>query len=129
MKVLLDTHAFLWSVTDDPQLSALAKETIANPENIILFSVVSAWEIIIKQGTGKLTLPEPAETYIPSRLEANQFSTLPVNLSHVLQVASLPALHRDPFDRLLVAQSQVEAIPIISVDQFVKQYPVTVIWS
>jgi PIN domain nuclease of toxin-antitoxin system len=98
MKVLLDTHAFIWWVTNDPQLSQTAKDTIADPDNTILFSVVNAWEIIIKQGTGKLTLPEPAETYIPSRIAANQFVTLPVNLSHILQVASLPDLHRDPFD-------------------------------
>ncbi len=128
MNILLDTHAFLWWVTDNAQLSAVARAAITNPENTIIFSVVSAWEITIKQGTGKLTLPEPAQTYIPSRLEANQFSILPVNLSHVLQIAFLPDLHRDPFDRLLVAQSQVEAIPIISIDQFVIQYPVTVIW-
>jgi PIN domain nuclease of toxin-antitoxin system len=128
MNLLLDTHAFLWWVTDDAKLSPIARQAIANPDNTVFFSVVSAWEITIKQGTGKLTLPEPAETYIPSRLKSNQFSTLPVHLFHVLQIASLPDLHRDPFDRLLVAQSQVESIPIISIDQFVVQYPVTVIW-
>jgi PIN domain nuclease of toxin-antitoxin system len=128
MNILLDTHAFLWWVTDNEQLSSVAREAIINPENSIIFSVVSAWEIAIKQGTGKLTLPEPAEIYIPSRLETNQFSILPINLSHVLQIASLPDLHRDPFDRLLIAQSQVENIPIISIDRFVTQYPVTVIW-
>jgi PIN domain nuclease of toxin-antitoxin system len=128
MKVLLDTHAFIWWVTDNPQLSPTARDTIADPDNTIFFSVVNAWEIIIKQGSGKLTLPEPAETYIPSRIAANQFMTLPVNLSHILQVASLPDLHRDPFDRLLVAQSQAEKISIISIDQYIAQYPVNVIW-
>jgi PIN domain nuclease of toxin-antitoxin system len=128
MKFLLDTHTFIWWVTDDPQLSPIARDTIANPNNTILFSVINGWEIVIKQGTGKLTLPEPAETYIPSRITANRFIILPVNLSHILQVASLPSLHRDPFDRLLVAQSQVENIPIISVDQYIIQYPVNVIW-
>jgi PIN domain nuclease of toxin-antitoxin system len=128
MKVLLDTHAFIWWVTNDPQLSQTAKATIANPANTVLFSVINGWEIVIKQGTGKLTLPEPAETYIPSRIAANQFTILPVQLSHILQVASLPDLHRDPFDRLLIAQSQVENIPIISIDRYVVQYPVNVIW-
>jgi PIN domain nuclease of toxin-antitoxin system len=128
MKVLLDTHAFIWWVTNDPQLSQTARATIADPDNTILFSVVNAWEIIIKQGTGKLTLPEPAETYIPSRIAANQFVTLPINLSHILQVASLPDLHRDPFDRLLIAQSQTEQIPIVSIDRYIVQYPVNVIW-
>lgn len=128
MKVLLDTHAFIWRVTNDPQLSQTAKATIANPSNTVFFSVINGWEIIIKQGTGKLTLPEPAETYIPSRIAANQFTILPVQLSHILQVASLPDLHRDPFDRLLIAQSQVENISIISIDRYVVQYPVNVIW-
>jgi PIN domain nuclease of toxin-antitoxin system len=128
MKVLLDTHAFIWWVTNDPQLSQTARDTIADPKNTVLFSVVNAWEIIIKQGTGKLTLPEPAEIYIPSRIAANQFVILPVNLPHILQVALLPELHRDPFDRLLIAQSQTEQIPIISIDRYVVQYPVNVIW-
>jgi PIN domain nuclease of toxin-antitoxin system len=128
MKVLLDTHAFIWWSTNDPQLSQTARDTIADPSNTILFSVVNAWEIIIKQGTGKLTLPEPATTYIPSRIAANQFVTMPVNLSHILQVASLPDLHRDPFDRLLIAQSQTEQIPIITIDRYVVQYPIDVIW-
>lgn len=119
MKALLDTHAFIWWVTNDPQLSQTARDVIADPENMIFFSVVNAWEILIKQGIGKLTLPEPAETYIPSRIAANQFTTLPVNLSHVLQIATLPNLHRDPFDRLLIAQSQAEQIPIVSIDQYV----------
>jgi PIN domain nuclease of toxin-antitoxin system len=101
---------------------------ISNPANTVLFSVINGWEIVIKQGTGKLTLPEPAETYIPSRIAANQFTILPVQLSHILQVASLPDLYRDPFDRLLIAQSQVENIPIISIDRYVIQYPVNVIW-
>ncbi|MBE9030656.1 type II toxin-antitoxin system VapC family toxin [filamentous cyanobacterium LEGE 11480] len=128
MKALLDTHAFLWWVTNDAQLSQTAKDTIANPDNTIIFSVINAWEIIIKQGTDKLSLPEPAETYIPSRITANQLVVLPVQLPYILQVSSLPDLHRDPFDRLLVAQSQVEQIPIISVDRFIRQYPVSVIW-
>ena len=128
MKVLLDTHTFLWWVDDSPRLSNSVKEVIANPENTIFFSVVSAWEIVIKQGIGKLALPEPAEMYIPSRLKSNRFSVLTINLSHILQIASLPSLHKDPFDRLLIAQSQIESFPILSVDQLVSQYPVSVIW-
>jgi PIN domain nuclease of toxin-antitoxin system len=88
MNVLLDTHAFLWWVIDDSQLSNTAKATIADPSNIIYLSVVSAWEIIIKERTGKLSLPEPSETYIPFRLASNQFASLTVQMQHVLQITS-----------------------------------------
>ena len=98
MKVLLDTHAFLWWVMDDSQLSNMARATIAEPSNVIYFSVVSAWEIIIKERTGKLSLPAPPATYIPSRLVSNRFISLEVKMQHVLQIASLPDRHRDPFD-------------------------------
>jgi PIN domain nuclease of toxin-antitoxin system len=128
MSLLLDTHAFLWWVTDDAQLSATIRKIITDPSNTIYFSVISAWEIIIKYQTGKLTLPETATTYISSRLAANNFSTLTVEMSHVLKVASLPNHHRDPFDRLLIAQSQVQQIPIATVDALIRQYPVATIW-
>jgi PIN domain nuclease of toxin-antitoxin system len=128
MNLLLDTHAFLWWVTDNPQLSPIVRSIIIDPSNTIYFSVISAWEIIIKYQTGKLTLPETATTYISSRLAANNFSTLPVEMSHVLKVASLPNHHRDPFDRLLIAQSQVQQISIATVDTLIRQYPVATIW-
>lgn len=128
MNVLLDTHAFLWWVIDDPQLSSTAKAVIADPTNTIYFSVISAWEIIIKERTGKLALPEPPQTYIPSRLASNQFITLNVEIRHVLSIATLPDHHRDPFDRLLIAQSQVENIPLLTVDYQISQYPVSVVW-
>jgi PIN domain nuclease of toxin-antitoxin system len=115
MNVLLDTHAFLWWVIDDSQLSDTAKAVIADPINTIYFSVVSAWEIIIKERTGKLSLPEPPETYIPSRLASNRLGTLTVEMQHVLKIASLPDHHRDPFVRLLIAQSQIENIPLLTV--------------
>lgn len=128
MNVLLDTHAFLWWVIDDPQLSNTAKTIIADPTNTIYFSVVSAWEIIIKERTGKLALPEPPETYIPSRLSSNRFISLNVQMQQVLQIAALPDHHRDPFDRLLIAQSQVESLPLLTVDSLISQYSVNVVW-
>jgi PIN domain nuclease of toxin-antitoxin system len=128
MKVLLDTHVFIWWVIDDPQLSDTARAVISDPANTIYLSVVSAWEIIIKERTGKLSLPEPAQTYVPSRLNSNGFVSLTVELTHVLQIASLPDHHRDPFDRLLIAQSQIEQVPILTVDRLIGQYAVTVIW-
>lgn len=128
MNLLLDTHTFLWWVTDDPNLSTVVHTLIADPENTIYFSVISAWEIMIKSQTGKLVLPESAEAYIPSRLTVNQFNTLSVELSHVLNLATLPSHHRDPFDRLLIAQSHSENIAIATVDALITQYPVNVIW-
>lgn len=128
MNVLLDTHSFLWWVTDDAQLSNTAKTIISNPNNTIYFSVASAWEIIIKEQTGKLSLPETPDIYIPSRLASNHFLTLSVQMQHVLQLTSLPNYHKDPFDRLLVVQSQVEKLPILTIDSVIHQYPITVIW-
>lgn len=128
MNVLLDTHAFLWWVIDDSRLSSTAKAIIADPTNTVYFSVVSAWEIIIKERTGKLSLPEPPETYIPSRIASNQFISLAVQMQHILQIATLPDHHRDPFDRLLIAQGQVENIPLLTVDHLISQYSVDVIW-
>ena len=128
MRILLDTHTFLWWVADDPKLSVNAKAIIANSDNDVYFSVVSAWEIIIKVGTGKLTLSEPPETYIPSRVASNHFEILPVQMSHILRVNSLPNFHKDPFDRLLIAQSIEENLSIVTIDNLIIQYPVKSIW-
>lgn len=128
MRALLDTHAFIWWVTDDSQLSVTARNVIADSGNSLFLSVVSSWEIIIKNKLGKLTWPEPVEQYIPNRLAINRFENLPIEMSHVLQVASLPNIHRDPFDRILIAQSQVENLPIVTIDQQITQYAVQTIW-
>ncbi len=128
MKALLDTHAFIWWVTDDSQLSSTARSMIAEPRNILFLSSASAWEIVIKVRLRKLNLPEPPETYIPSRLTINRFESLPIHMVHALQVTNLPDLHRDPFDRIIIAQSQVEKMPIVTVDSLMTQYPIDVIW-
>ena len=128
MRFLLDTHTFIWWVADDPQLSLSAKTIISNPDNEIYFSVVSAWEIIIKVGTGKFSLSEPPEIYIPSRITSNQFETLTVQMPHILRINGLPNFHKDPFDRLLIAQSLVEDLSLITVDQAIAQYPLKTIW-
>jgi PIN domain nuclease of toxin-antitoxin system len=128
MRALLDTHAFIWWVTDDTRLSSTARNIITDPGNILFFSAASAWEIVIKVRLGKLNLPESPETYIPSRLTANRFESLPIQMIHALQVVNLPSLHQDPFDRIIIAQSQVENIPLITVDSKIIQYPVDVIW-
>ena len=128
MRALLDTHAFLWWVTDDSRLSSTAQRIITEPGNSLFLSAASAWEIVIKVRLGKLTLPDAPEIYIPNRLELNRFESLPIQIVHTLQVTNLPDLHRDPFDRIIIAQSQVEKMPILTVDRRITQYPVDVIW-
>ncbi len=103
MRSLLDTHAFIWWTTNDPQLSSTASNAIANSSNAVFLSVASAWEITIKVKTGKLILPSSPQDYIPSRIVENSFEILSIELAHVLTVWNLPAHHRDPFDRILVA--------------------------
>jgi len=128
MNVLLDTHAFLWWIDDNPKLSPRAREIISDAGNVLFLSAASGWEIAIKARLGKLTLPDDLERFIADQLVANAFSSLPIQLSHALHVYTLPAHHRDPFDRILVAQSQLEDMPILTTDSQIAQYPVQVIW-
>lgn len=128
MRVLLDTHAFLWWISDDPRLSAQARAVISDGGNRLFFSVASAWEIAIKAQLGKLTLPESPEQFLVDQLLKNSIASLPVQMHHALRVYHLPRLHRDPFDRMLVAQSQLEDLPIVTADAAFAQYDVTVIW-
>ena len=129
MKILIDTHCWLWWLVSPDQLNTDAKQHIADPRNTIFLSAVSAWEIVIKVGIGKLSLPEPPARYIPSRLTAQGMSALAIEQAHVLQVASLPLVHRDPFDRLLVAQSQVERLPLLTADRQLTAYDVEILWA
>ncbi len=128
MKALLDTHAFLWWVTEDSRLSSTARNIITDSNNQLFLSTASAWEIVIKARLGKLTLPEPPEIYIPNRLTVNRFESLSIHLIHALQVVNLPDLHKDPFDRIIIAQSQVEKMPILTSDSQIKRYSVDIIW-
>lgn len=128
MKLLTDTHTFLWFVYNDPQLSSTARSLMADPTNDILLSLASVWELAIKVGIGKLTLTQPIELFVPDQLTRNNMQTLPILMSHALHVANLPLHHRDPFDRLIIAQSLLEAIPIISVDAVFDSYGVHRLW-
>jgi PIN domain nuclease of toxin-antitoxin system len=128
MKILLDTHAFLWWNMDSPQLSVKAKEIIAGGRAEIYISAASAWEIAIKYQKGRLVLPEPPDKYVISRISHYGFATLPIQISHTLRTSNLPLIHNDPFDRLLVAQCQMEEMSIISTDEYIKMYGVDVIW-
>lgn len=128
MKCLLDTHAFLWWITDSDRLSPRARQLIGDGENEIFFSAASGWEIAIKVGLGRLSLPEDLPSFISRQLAVNAFEVLPVHLGHALRVSLLPDHHRDPFDRLLVAQAQAEGLAILSADSQLKGYPIEVVW-
>ena len=110
MKVLLDTHAFLWFVADAPQLSPTARQIIQDRANDILLSIASIWEMAIKVSIGKLTIAQPLDLFLPSQLQQNSIALLEINLRHVLAVNNLPFHHRDPFDRLLAAQALIYLI-------------------
>lgn len=127
MRALLDTHVFLWWNMDDPRLSDSIREIISDGRNELLLSAASAWEIAIKAGRGRLTLPAPPQEYVADRLGLHGFRPLPISLGHALHVYNLPNHHRDPFDRLLVAQAQLEEIPILTADPVIARYDVKTI--
>lgn len=128
MRVLLDTHTLLWFLGGDERLSPRAREIIEDGGNEALTSVASLWEIAIKHSLGRLELDRPFTELIPSQLEANAIGVLAMELRHVAAVATLPFHHRDPFDRLLVAQALVEDLPIIGRDEVFDSYGVKRIW-
>lgn len=128
MRVLLDTHAFLWWIADDPKLSPRAREIFAGGDNELFFSAASAWEIAIKTQIGRLKLPEKPDRFVPDQFSINAIKSLPIQINHALHVATLPDHHQDPFDRLLVAQAQLEGFPILSADPQIGKYRVDVIW-
>lgn len=128
MRAIIDTHVFLWWNMGDLRLSQKAISIIEDSQNEIYFSAASAWEIAIKASRGRLQLPESPDRYVANRLTLHQFLTLPILPGHALHVYHLPNIHQDPFDRLLIAQSVMEKMPIITSDAFIHQYPVEVIW-
>ncbi|HEU0016697.1 MAG TPA: type II toxin-antitoxin system VapC family toxin [Longimicrobium sp.] len=128
MSLLLDTHAFLWFIEGDPRLSRAAAERIADPETRVCVSVVSAWEIVIKQRTGKLELGQPIAEWWTTHVAANAFEVLPITEQDVLAVDPLPLHHRDPFDRVLVAQALTNGLSLVSADAAFAAYPVACIW-
>jgi PIN domain nuclease of toxin-antitoxin system len=127
MTYLLDTHTFLWFVNDDPLLSNSAKSLIESEVDLLL-SVASLWEIAIKVSIGKLGLPESYEMFISKQIAINDIDILPIKLEHLAVVAKLGFHHRDPFDRLIIAQSMVESIGVISIDAAFDSYGVKREW-
>src|SRR5262245_23746271 len=126
MKGLLDTHAFIWWDSDPSRLSPLARAFLQDPANVVLLSVVSAWEMLIKFQLGKLTLNTPLATTLAQQ-QANGIQVLPVMPDHVLALERLPTPHQDPFDRLLAAQANVGGAVLPSADRIFAQYPATVV--
>lgn len=130
MKLLLDTHAFLWLVVGSPNLSAAARVGLADPANELFLSVASVWELAIKTSSPKpqLTLTDPLDAYIAKWTTIYQLNLLPIQSPHALYVVGLPNHHRDPFDRILIAQALVEGMMLVSGDGKFTSYPVTILW-
>jgi PIN domain nuclease of toxin-antitoxin system len=127
MKAILDTHAFLWALAGDARMSRHARDVFAGSTDLLL-SIASIWEILIKVQSGKLNFPRPAVPYVLSRLAENRIKALPISIDHLLAFERLPMHHRDPFDRMLIAQSIEQDLPVITADPLFKQYPVRIIW-
>jgi PIN domain nuclease of toxin-antitoxin system len=128
MKILIDTHCFLWFLDNNPKLSNTALSLIKDINNEVLLSMASIWEIGIKCSTGKLRLTDPFEILIPTELTANKITPLQITIEHISGVVNLPFHHKDPFDRLIISQSIIENIPILSADPEFVKYPITLIW-
>jgi PIN domain nuclease of toxin-antitoxin system len=126
--LLLDTHTALWFFWDDPQLSASAKSFIEDVNNRKLVSIASCWEIAIKVGLRKLDLGEPTRSFLLREIARNNFELLSIELDHIAMVETLAPHHRDPFDRLLVAQAMIEQLPLVSADQILDLYGIARLW-
>jgi PIN domain nuclease of toxin-antitoxin system len=128
MRLILDTHVFLWWIVDSPQLSSRVRDVMRNPANELFLSVASAWEIAIKVNLGRLRLPDRPDRFIPGQLLKNAIEPLPVEMSHALYVSRLPAIHRDPFDRIIIAQSILEKMPVVTRDTDIAKYKIKTVW-
>jgi PIN domain nuclease of toxin-antitoxin system len=129
VKYLLDTCTFLWAVAGSARVPPGVRRILADPANEVHVSAASAWEITVKHGLGKLPLPTRPDTFVRSQRTAHGFTTLALAEEHVLALAKLPALHRDPFDRMLVCQAVVEGLVVLTPDAEVTQYPIRAVWE
>jgi len=128
MRLILDTHVFLWWIIDSPQLSSRVRDVMRNQANELFLSVASAWEIAIKVNLGRLRLPDRPDRFIPGQLMKNAIEPLPVEMSHALHVSRLPAIHRDPFDRIIIAQSILEKMDVVTRDADIAKYKIKTFW-
>ncbi len=128
MKVLVDTHTFIWALLEDHRLTPKARQILRSNEDELVFSLVSLWEIAIKIKIGKLNAIGSSVAYIRDEMHDYGMELLPIRYDHILQLEALPAHHSDPFDRLLIAQAITESLPILTHDEKFRQYPVKAIW-
>jgi PIN domain nuclease of toxin-antitoxin system len=128
MRLLLDTCTFLWLILGADDLSGKAKKMFVDPNNDVYLSVVSAWEIAVKYAIGRLDLPEDPRLYIPEQRERHGIQSLPLDEAESLQVSTLPRIHNDPFDRMLISQALIHGLTILSPDESIKKYPVRIVW-
>lgn len=128
MRLLVDTATFLWTVLGSPQLSADARAALADPSNESFLSAVSAAEIAIKHGLGRLKLPRSPDVYVPQVRRAHQIDALPFSEEAALGLVRLPSLHRDPFDRMLIAQAIADGMTLVTPDPLITQYAVRTLW-
>jgi PIN domain nuclease of toxin-antitoxin system len=128
MRLLIDTHTFLWFVTNDPLLSAAALALLVDPGNEILLSPASFWEVAIKVSIGKYPMTVPFDRFFTEGIEGNDMVILPLEIRHASVLSSLPMYHKDSFDRMIVAQAIVENLPIVSIDEALDAYGITRLW-
>jgi PIN domain nuclease of toxin-antitoxin system len=128
VRILLDTCTFLWIAADAPQLSPRSREAFADADNEVFLSAASAWEIAVKHRLGRLPLPEAPESFVPAQRKAHGIEPLPVDEEAALHVAQLPELHRDPFDRMLVAQATLHGLLVLTPDDAIRRYAVRTLW-
>ena len=129
MKFLVDTSIWLWALSEPDRVTKAARDKFATSADELFLSVASVWEVVLKHAKGKLSLPEPPASYVPSRMSFLGIHSLAVSQGHVLQVAKLPAHHNDPFDRLLIAQALVEEMTILTADRVFRKYDVPILWA
>lgn len=127
MNLLLDTHVFLWFISEDKQLPQNMRDVIRHPDNEVYLSVVSLWETIIKYQLGRLPLPQPPEIYLPTQRKKHLIASLPVIEADVARLAQLPPIHRDPFDRLLICQALEHNMTLVTVDNMIHEYNVSIL--
>jgi PIN domain nuclease of toxin-antitoxin system len=127
LRILVDTHAFLWAISADQRYQGAMRQAMENGENELYLSVASIWEILIKSGMGKLTLPKPTAEFIAAEMFKNRVRRMGIQASHLAALEKLPPLHKDPFDRMLVAQAKAEGIALVSTDEAFAAYGINII--
>ena len=128
MEYIIDTHTLLWIVDDDPQLSKKVRSIYLNPANDIYISLASIWELVIKVSLKKLIIDDSIGNFVNTQIKGNSIRILEIKLNHITALENLPYYHRDPFDRLIISQSMLEKIPVLSNDNFFDKYPIKRIW-